>query len=195
MGLDQQARALWRRVGAPEKAAFFSCLLAGYLVHLYAFTNDIPNSDGLDRVYDTQQMTISGRWLLHFASALNEYTQMPAAIGLLSLLLLALAAALTVGLLGLRSGVLAGLAGALLAAFPGTGYLYLYLFTAAAYSLSILLAVLAVRFVVRRGKGFWLLGVCCLACSMGIYQAYVTVAIALSLLLVLRETLRGGAQC
>lgn len=195
MGLDQQARALWRRVGAPEKAAFFSCLLAGYLVHLYAFTNDIPNSDGLDRVYDTQQMTISGRWLLHFASALNEYTQMPAAIGLLSLLLLALAAALTVGLLGLRSGVLAGLAGALLAAFPCTGYLYLYLFTAAAYSLSILLAVLAVRFVVRRGKGFWLLGVCCLACSMGIYQAYVTVAIALSLLLVLRETLRGGAQC
>ena len=50
MSMDQQARALWQRVKAPQKAAFFSCFVTGYLVHLYAFTNTIPNSDGLDRV-------------------------------------------------------------------------------------------------------------------------------------------------
>ena len=52
----------------PQKAAFFGCLLSGYLVHLYVFTNIIPNSDGLSRIFDPQQMTVSGRWFLHFAS-------------------------------------------------------------------------------------------------------------------------------
>lgn len=195
MSLDQQAHTLWQRIKTPQKVAFFSCFITGYLVHLYVFTNTIPNSDGLDRVYDTQQMTISGRWFLHFASALNEYTQMPAAIGLLSLLFLSLAAVLVTSLLSFKSNVLAGLAGALMAAFPCTGYMFLYLFTASAYSISIFLAVLSVWLAVRRKTIGWLFGVLCLACSMGIYQAYVTVAISLSLLLVLREALRAKAPC
>ena len=39
-------------------------------------------------------MTVSGRWFLHFASYFNGFTQMPAVIGLFSVLFLALAAAL-----------------------------------------------------------------------------------------------------
>ncbi len=69
MTFDQQGRRLWERFPAPSRWAFFSCLTTGLLVHLYAFTNTIPNSDGLSRVYDTQQMTISGRWFLHYVSA------------------------------------------------------------------------------------------------------------------------------
>ena len=188
MTIDQQGRRLWGRVSTPQRAAFFSCFITGYLVHLYAFTNTIPNSDGLSRVFDLQQMTISGRWFLHYASALNQFTQMPAVIGLLSLLFLGLAAALVVDLLKVRSRVLAGLSGAVMAAFPCLGYTFLYLFTASAYCLAILLAVLSV-WLAKRCKTGWLLGVLTLALSMGTYQAYVTAAIALSLLVVLRETL------
>lgn len=54
MSIDERCRGLWRRVPAPQRAAFFSCLIAGYLIHLYAFTNLIPNSDGLSRVFDPQ---------------------------------------------------------------------------------------------------------------------------------------------
>ena len=188
MTMDEQGRGLWRRIPSPQKAAFFSCLVTGYLVHLYAFTNLIPNSDGLSRVFDTQQMTISGRWFLHYASALNNFTQMPAAIGLLSLLFLALAAALTVGLLSIRSRVLAGTAGAVMAAFPCLGYTFLYLFTASAYCLAILLAVLSV-WLARRGRLGWLAGAAALALSMGTYQAYASLAVALSLLVVFRACL------
>ena len=187
MTIDQQGRRLWERFSLPQRSAFFACLIAGYLVHLYAFTNLIPNADGLDRVFDLQQMTISGRWFLHYASALNNFTQMPAVIGLLSLLLLGTAAAIAVDLLGVRSPLLAGLAGAIMAAFPVMGYTYLYMFTAAAYCLAILLAVLSVR-LAKSGKAGWLLGVIALALAMGTYQAYAAVAIALSLLVVLRET-------
>ena len=188
MTMDEQGRGLWRRIPSPQKAAFFSCLVTGYLVHLYAFTNLIPNSDGLSRVFDTQQMTISGRWFLHYASALNNFTQMPAAIGLLSLLFLALAAVLTVDLLSIRSRVLAGTAGAVMAAFPCLGYTFLYLFTASAYCLAILLAVLSV-WLARRGRLGWLAGAAALALSMGTYQAYASLAVALSLLVVFRACL------
>ena len=192
MFIDERGRRLWQRLAPSHKAAFFSCLATGYLVHLYAFTNIIPNSDGLSRVFDTQQMTISGRWFLHYASALNDFTQMPAVIGLLSLLFLSLAAAFTVDLLSIRSRLLAGAAGAVMAAFPCVGYTFLYMFTASAYCLAILLAVLSV-WLARRGRVGWLLGVALLALSMGTYQAYVTLAIALTLLFLFKQTLSPDA--
>ena len=193
MSIDAKSRGLWQKIPAQMRAAFFSCFLTGLLVHLYAFTNLIPNSDGLSRVFDPQQMTISGRWFLHAASMPNAFTQMPMAIGLLSLLFLGLAAALAVDLLKIRGLVVSGVVGAVMAAFPSLGYTYLYMFTASAYCIAIFLAVLSL-WLVCRGGGIRLgLGIVALALSMGIYQAYVTVAIGLALLVVLRELLTPGS--
>ena len=188
MSMDKTIRRLWQTIGPNRRFAFFGCFLAGYLGHLYAFTNLIPNSDGLSRVFDLQQMTVSGRWFLHYASALNDFTQMPALIGFLSVLFLSLAAALTVDLLGLNSRTFSALAGAAMALFPCVGYTFLYMFTASAYSLAIFLAVLSV-WLAREGRVRWLLGALALAVAMGTYQAYATVAISLSLLVVLGRVL------
>ena len=189
MSIDATSRTLWQRIPAQLRAAFFSCFFTGLLVHLYAFTNLIPNSDGLSRVFDPQNMSISGRWFLHTATMPNAFTQMPMVIGLLSLLFLSLAAALAVDLLKLRSLVLSGVTGALMAAFPALGYTFLYMFTASAYSISIFLAVFSLWLACRGGYVRLGLGVVVLSLSMGIYQVYVTTAIGLSLLLLLRELL------
>ena len=190
MRLDELGGKLWQRIGKGQKWAFFACVLVGYLVHLYAFTNIIPNGDGLSRVYDLQQMTVSGRWFLHYATALNNFTQMPAVIGALSLILLGLAAALSVDVLKIRSHVLAGACGAVMAAFPCMGYTFLYMFTASAYCLAIFMAVLSV-WLARRCKVGFMLGVILLAMTMGTYQVYVTVAIALSVLCVVRQIMES----
>lgn len=203
MKLDELTQRRWHRLQPAQRAAFFACIITGYLVHLYAFTNIVPCSDGLSRVYDPQQMTVSGRWFLHYASMLNGFTQMPAVIGLLSMLLLGAAAALTVGLLRLRSRSLGGVCGAVMAAFPCLGYTFLYMFTASAYCLAIFMAVLAVQLAVR-GKGWFVPAVLLLAMAMGTYQAYAAMSIALSVLVViefltrpeatLRGTLRLGGR-
>lgn len=193
MTIDSRAGIFWRRIPAPSRAAFFACFLTGCLVHLYAFTNLIPNSDGLSRVYDTQQMTISGRWFLHYVSALNNFTQMPMAIGLLAVFFLGLAAAFLVALLGFESRVLAGTAGALMAAFPSLGYTFLYTFTASDYCVAIFLAVLAV-WLANRWRFGWIAGACALALSMGTYQAYAPLAIGLAMLVVLRMVLDPEQQ-
>ena len=194
MPLDRIISNLFQRTSASQRAAFLACFLSGYLVHLFAFTNIIPNSDGLSRVFDPQQMTVSGRWFLHYASALNSFTQMPALIGFLSMVFLALSAAGVVGVLGMRSRVLSALLGVSMAAFPCMGYTFLYMFTASAYCLAIFLAVLSVV-LAKRGWLWALGGSVLLALSMGIYQAYAAVAVALSVLLVLKECLNHRAQC
>ena len=153
MPLDRVLARLRQRITPTRRAAFLACFIAGYLIHLFAFTNIIPNSDGLSRVFDPQQMTVSGRWFLHYASFLNDFTQMPALIGFFSMVFLALAAAGVVTALNLHSRALSAFAGVLMAAFPCLGYTFLYMFTASAYCLAILLAVLAVCLV---KKGGWL---------------------------------------
>ena len=194
MPLDRIAGNLFQRTSSAQRAAFLACFVSGYLVHLFAFTNIIPNSDGLSRVFDPQQMTVSGRWFLHYASALNSFTQMPALIGFFSMVFLALAAAGIVSVLGMRSRSLAALLGVSMAAFPCMGYTFLYMFTASAYCLAIFLAVLAVA-MAKKGWRWAVAGSLLLALSMGIYQAYAAVAVALSVLLILKQCLSHRAQC
>ncbi len=181
----------WRsRIRPAVWAAVFSCFAAGFLAHIFAFTNIIPNADGISRVNDAQQMTISGRWFLHYATMWNGFVQAPAVIGFFSLLFLSLAAGLTADLLKIRNPVLGGLCGALMAAFPTIAYTFLYLFTASAYCFGILLAVLAVWLIPRHRFG-WLFAAPILACALGTYQAYLAVAASLSLICVLLYALEG----
>jgi len=180
----------WRRVSPQERWAFLACFVSGLLIHLYAFTNLIPNADGISRLYDTQEMTISGRWFLHYISALNCYLEMPALIGVLSLLFLALAAAVMVKLLRVRGCIWSALIGVSLAAFPSVAYTYLYMFTASAYFFGVFLAVLGVT-LASRGKWGFLWGAIPLAFAVGIYQAYLSFAIGLCLILVLLSALEN----
>ena len=106
-----------KKIPGSAKAAFISCFIVGYIAHLYAFTNVIVNPDGISRVFDPQQMTISGRWFLHYASAWNGYIQAPALIGFFSVLFMSLAAAFTVHLLEIKNKVIASFIGAFMIIF------------------------------------------------------------------------------
>ena len=193
--------SLWQRIPHTCRAAFLSAVIFGLMVHLFAFSNIIPNSDGLSRIFDEQQMTVSGRWFLHFASMFHGYLQAPGLIGALSLLFLGASAALIVDCLQLRSVEVSVLCGGFVASFPSLAYTYLYMFTASAYAFAIFLAVCSVWLVRRNPRLFWL-GAIPLACAVGTYQAYFAVAVSLALGCVildllarekdLMETVRGG---
>ena len=172
------------------RAALLCCFAAGFFGHLFAITNLIPNPDGITRVYDAQQMTVSGRWFLHYASLWHGYIQAPALIGFFALLFLSCSAALTVSLLRVRSVPVAGLCGVMMALFPSVAYTFLYLFTASAYCFGLLLAVLAVWLAARFRFG-WLFAAPLLACAVGTYQAYLAAAAALALIRVVLFALEG----
>lgn len=184
----EHAVPIWKRFSVQARAAFLSTVILGLLVHLFAFTNIIPNSDGLSRIFDEQQMTVSGRWFLHFASMFHGYLQAPGLIGVLSLIFLGAAAALIVDALQIRSTAVSVLCGGFVAVFPALAYTYLYMFTASAYAFAIFLAVLSVWIVRRMPRRFWL-GAIPLACAVGTYQAYFAVAASLALSCVILDLL------
>lgn len=184
---------LWQRFSVQSRCAFLSAVIVGLMVHLFAFSNIIPNSDGLSRIFDEQQMTVSGRWFLHFASMFHGYIQTPGLIGGLSLVFLGAAGALMVDALEIRSNTVAILCGGFVVTFPAMAYTYLYMFTASAYAFAILLAVLSV-WIVRKMPGRFWIGAIPLACAVGTYQAYFAVAVSLALCCVILDLLNHNRE-
>ena len=180
----------WQRFPAQFRAAFLSTVIVGLAVHLFAFSNIIPNADGLSRIFDEQQMAVSGRWFLHYASMFHGYIQAPGLIGGLSLLFLGTASVLIVDTLEIRTIGASILCGAFAVVFPALSHTFLYTFTASAYAFAILLAVLSIWIVRKKPRLSWL-GVIPLACAVGTYQAYFAVAASLALSCVILDLLNG----
>lgn len=165
------------------RTAFLSALLVGLAAHLYKFTNTLYNNDALYGVYASNDLVGSGRWFLAAACLPSSYFDLPWFNGLLSLLYIALTAALLVKIFRLRRPASAVLAGTLLASFPCVTATFFYEFTADGYLLAMLLASLAVYLDRVGDRARWHIPVSalliCLTC--GIYQAYVSFALLLSM--------------
>lgn len=164
------------------KIALISTFFIALLIHLYKFTNTLPNHDSIYNYYSEQNVIGSGRWALSWACGISSYWDLPWIIGLLSCLFIALTVVVIVMLFKLKNPILIGLIGALLAASPAITETFFFLYTADGYMIAMLLAALAVylsRIEETRKSRFLLSGVCiCVSC--GIYQAYISFALLLA---------------
>ena len=83
-------------------------------------------------------------------------------------------------LLEIRKTWAAALTGGLLVSFPALASTFAYVFTLDGYMLAMFLAVLAVLFTKKFRFGY-VPGAVCLSLSMGVYQAYLSFAMILSI--------------
>ena len=170
---------------------FFTAIILGLCTHLPIMLSDIPNHDGLASIYFDQNMTVSGRWFLSVACGFSSYYSLPWIIGLLAILLLAVTAVLLTEVLEIEKVSGGMMIAGILVTFPVLTSTFAYVFTMDGYMLAVLLSVLAV-YLVDKGKFGFLWGGIALAFSMGIYQAYLPIAILLCLykvvLIILKDT-------
>ena len=159
---------------------FFTALLMGLATHLPIMLSDIPNHDGLASIYFDQNMVTSGRWFLSLACGFSSYYSLPWLIGLLSVLLLGITAVILTEVLEINKISGGVMIAGILVTFPVLTSTFAYVFTMDGYMLAVLLSVLAV-YMVDKGKLGFLWGGILLAFSMGIYQAYLPIAILLCL--------------
>ena len=182
MGLDLLS-FLKKKVSKEQKIAFIGTFLISLLIHLYKFTNTLPNHDSLYNYYSDQNVLGSGRWALSIACGMTSYFDLPWVIGVFSCLFIALTVAVIVALLKVENPVLIALIGGLLAASPATTETFFFLFTADGYMIAMFLAALAV-YLSRIDENrilCWLLSGVCICISCGIYQAYVSFALILAI--------------
>ena len=186
----------WKQT--PEFTAVVSALVYGMLVHLFALTNILNNHDNIASQPGGYGLGVDmGRWFLEvlgrfFDKAGLNYN-LPSVNGMIYIVLLAVAAALQVSVLKIRSKISAALIGALFVAFPTVTVTMIYRYTAMFYGISAVMAVLAV-WVLGKFRGSLPVSVVLIALSMGIYQAYVPMTIALFVLQLIREGLLGEAD-
>lgn len=170
------------KVKKEYKIAFFTTFIITLLVHLYKFTNTLPNNDSIMNYYSNQNVLASGRWALSFACGLSSYYDLPWIIGLFSCLFISLTVIVVVALFKIKNPILITLIGALVGSSPATTETFFFLFTADGYMISMLLASLAVYFsrIDEKRNLFFIASILCICVSCGIYQAYLSFSLILS---------------
>ena len=162
------------------KYTFLTAIILGLCTHLPIMLSDIPNHDGLASIYFDQNMIMSGRWFLSVACGLSSYYTLPWLIGVLAIFILAVTSVVLTEVLEIEKVSGGIMIAGILVTFPVLTSTFAYVFTMDGYMLAVLLSVLAV-YLVGKGKWGFLWGGIALAFSMGIYQAYLPIAILLCL--------------
>lgn len=175
------------------RLAFISTLIVGFLTHMYLFTNNIINSDCvLTSPYQGGFMweLSLGRWAIKYFGMIGTNFTLPVVIGTISIFCLAIISVILTNLFNLKESINIIILSCILVTFPSITATFGFLFTADVYMISFLLSVLSIYMVNRINslKGI-LLGAVLLALSMGAYQAYVGVAMMLSLILLILDIL------
>lgn len=181
------------------KLAFWSAFLLGLVVHLYKFTNLLPNHDSLYNFYSSQNMVASGRWFLSIACGFSSWFDLPWVNGLLSLVFMGLTAAMVAEVFRMKNPVLILLSSGLQVSFPAITATMAYEFTADGYMIAMALAALSVELTRMEyiGKKHWpkmVLSAVCICLSCGIYQAYVSFAFVLAVCYFMMELLENRRE-
>ena len=164
---------------------FFTAVVVGFLTHMRVFIRDIPNHDGMSSLYFDQNMITSGRWFLRVACGISSDYTLPWVIGVLCVLYLALTAVVLQRFFKVKHTYTGMLLAAVLVVYPTMTSNFAYIFTADGYMLALLLAVVSV-FLAEHSKFGFIWGGIALGFSMGIYQAYLSVAMILAVYAVCR---------
>lgn len=181
------------KLSKENKYAFISSIIIGLLIHLYKFTNYLPNHDSLFSMYSDQNIVGSGRWALSVACGISSFYDLPWIIGILSLVFIGLTVICIVELFKINNIVLIIMISGLLVSAPATTETFFFLFTADGYMLAMLLAAVAVycsKIGERRNTRI-MVSIVCICVSCGIYQAYVSFALILSLVHLIYELLKN----
>ncbi|MCL2544402.1 MAG: glucosyltransferase domain-containing protein [Clostridia bacterium] len=189
------AQKWWKRIPAHIKITFFAAVVIGFLTHTFMLTNKLVNHDDVEQLFHTMHYAIeSGRWLLWLPAAFSTSWAMPWVNGVLGILYLAVAACFIAALLRIKTPLYCVLLAALMVTFPAIAATFAYMNCADAYFFAVMLNCMAAYFTVRYRFGFCA-GALLLACGLGIYQAYFSVAAGLFVAVLILDLLRGeGAK-
>lgn len=184
------------RIKKTWKLAFYSAFLLGLLVHIYKFTNLLPNHDSLYNFYSSQNMVASGRWFLSIACSLGSWFDLPWVNGMLSLVFMGLTAAAVVEVFDMKNPCQIVLSSGLLVSFPAITATMAYEFTADGYMISMFLAAVStcltrMQFVEKKYWKQMVLSSICICLSCGIYQAYASFAFILAVCYFMTELLEN----
>lgn len=196
--VNHQSKLLFPKV---DPRVFLGILLFGFGVHSFRITQMLNSPDDIFVLLKGYGAGIEyGRWALEYLGNLVNWKwhlgsfNLSVFNGILSLVFLSLSVCIILELFDLQCSKTGVLFAAVFIVYPVCSATFLYMFTAAYYGLSCLLAVMAAYYIKTKNKLFGLFAIICIAVSMGLYQAYFPVTVTLCLLLVIDNFLKDDAD-
>lgn len=163
--------------------------LFGALAYMFIFTSKLVNHDDVSALFSKGGSVVIGRWGLELVDKVLPNYSMPWLYGVLSIALLAAAVCVIIHIFHVRSKLLQVLLAGTIIVFPSMIGMFPYMFMSATYSGSFLFSILAVWLVKDHPKWGFLPAVGLMVFSLSIYQAHVSVAASLLVLVVIQRLL------
>lgn len=181
-----------------EILSFFLVYLTGICIHLFVMTNKFFNYFEMSNIladmsYSQNDSLGLGRWFMPVVTNLFSRYSIPSLNGLVCIGYVSGAAALSASLLRMNHAVHRYLLGVLFVAFPGIASILSYGVNSDLFCFCLFFAVLSVYLLERCRFGF-AAGALILALSIGAYQPYLSLAIAVSYGILFFEVLRDDFQ-
>lgn len=180
-----RATVFLQRYRIPFWASFFFGLLA----YGFVFTNKLVNHDEVSSLFTKGATVTSGRWGLGALDSIFPNYSMPWIYGLLTIFLIALSVCLMVDMFHIRNRLLQVLLSGCVVVFPSLIGLFGYMFTSCSFALAFFLAVCSTALLQSKKKWLLLPALGCLILSLSIYQAYISVAAGLLVLVLIQQLL------
>ena len=171
-------RGMFAKMPRHIKWCLISGVLSGILIHAYMLTNKLPNWDDINNVGGFAVGSEFGRWFLKYVHHLDGIWSVPWLSGLFAIGMISVAACMVLSALDLRSITSAVLVPLMMLSFPSMCSLFTFMFTADCYAVGILLACTA-AWLIRRYRYGFVPGIVLLVLGMGIYQAYLCLALGI----------------
>lgn len=180
------------KVSSYMRTAFVSSFLVGLTAHLYMLTNKLPNYDDIVCLTGGGVSLSGGRWMFglmrQFVSKVMGDYSLPWLYGLLSIILISLSVALIIDFLQIRNRFYSFLVAAVVISYPAFVSTLFFMFLSIYYSIGIFMGTVSVWCTYKFRNG-WLYAVPLLACTTGVYQAYMPYVCALFVLIILKNIL------
>ena len=173
---------------------FLLMLIVGGINHFALYANEITNSDGLTvgsfRVSYLWEVRV-GRWGIYLIEKLRGFLVSPYVTTFLALIYMAISVLLILDILEIKKKSFQITVAILMIVSPAMAQTLSYYYCADIYLLACLLSCLAI-WLAKRGKVIpFILGIVCIAFSLGMYQAYIGVVAGLALFVLILDLLNG----
>lgn len=170
-----------------NKHIIISTYVFGILAYLFFFTNLLLNHDTIGIDCETGETISSGRWGLYLYKYIIPPYLMPWFIGVVSLTLISIANYIIIKLYDINDYIMQILISGLIVTFPSFLVMFCYIHTAIPYSFSFLLSILAVLCFKKDQPRHYIISIVLIIFSLSIYQGYLTVLLAFTLILLLHD--------
>ncbi|MDL2310932.1 glucosyltransferase domain-containing protein [Peptostreptococcaceae bacterium OttesenSCG-928-C18] len=174
----------------PYRLSFIATFIMGLLTHMYIYTNNFVNQDGINSFFKAKDTFISGRWFLEPMGRLFSNMSLPWLNGVVAMASLGIITCVIVNICNVKSKISIILISLVTVTFPSITAINIYIFVADAYIIALMFAALSV-YLADKGKIGIIASIVLLTLSIGTYQINLFFAISLYTFKILRLILEN----